>query len=711
MTEPVAITFPRGVASDELLGFCRSLSGLRRPWWRTVLVGQPVIRFEVRATAEGISHLLWSPEGTGDYLLAQLRTAVPGTRSEPITPEVLRPREAIELRVAGPRTQLRVDQLAHSNAAVLATLLPLKPGEVVVIQWLIAPEHHDPRTARWAAAALGFDHSDDAATERAQREKRSEPAFAVAVRLGAEAATTEQARHLVRRVLGAFHLGTTEQASFRRRLLPAWWVRHQLTHASRPFLTWPCFLNAKEISGFLGVPIESPQVPGLVLGAARHLPPPATLPSSGRVVGQATFPGAVRPVAVSPADSLRHLHAIGPTGVGKSTLLAGLALGDIAAGRAVIVIDPKGDLITDIVERIPPHRADDVIVFDPTDAARPVGFNLLEGITEAPELITDHVVGIFHHLYAAFWGPRTDDILRAGVLTLAQEPGMTLAEVPVLLTDPGFRRRLLGKLDDHVLEAFWGWFESLSEAERAQAVGPVLNKLRSFLLRRRLRNVIGQADSTISLERVIENRQVLLVSLAKGVLGEDAASLLGAAVIARLWQATQARAPLPAMQRHPVFCFIDEFQDYLRLPTPLGDVLAQARGYGLGLTLAHQHLGQLPREVRQAVLANARSKVVFQTSAADARILARELGPELAPEDLQSLGAFEAYLAAAADRRVLPPVSIRTRPLGPPTGLADQIRARSRKRYGRPAEEVDAAIRARAERLPNRLVIGTRRQS
>ena len=706
MTDALSIRFPRDVEEPQATAFWRGLAGLRLPWWRAVLSGQPVVRFEVRADAAGITHLLWPPEGRDDYVAGQLRASLPGARIEPADPEAPEALDAIELRTTTVNAPLRTDAVAESGAALLATLQPLREGESIVLQWLAVPSRL-PTPNRLIDQLLG---REPARHDQETRAKLEEPAFGVAIRIGASAESLERARHLIRRSLGAFHLGTTPSVSFRRRLLPGALVRQQLHRALPPIASWPCLLNAKELAAFTGAPIESPAIAGLDLGTSRLLPPPAGLAQRGRAIGRATFPGANRQVALRTEDSLRHLHVIGPTGVGKSTLLANLILSDAAAGRAVIAIDPKGDLVADVLDRIPANREGDVIVFDPADDARPVGFNLLEGITEAPELITDHVVGTFHRLYSAFWGPRTDDVLRAAILTLSRKPGMTLAEVPQLLTDAGFRQRLLSRLDDHVLEGFWAWFESLSEGERAQAVGPVLNKLRAFLMRRRLRNVIGQAESTISIEQIFARKQILLVSLAKGLLGEEAASLLGAALIARLWQVTQSRAALPAKQRHAVFCHIDEFQDYLDLPTPLGDVLAQARGYGLGLTLAHQHLGQLPKPVRDAVLANARSKVVFQTTHADARILARELGPILGPDDLQSLGAFEAYAAVAAGRAVLPPVSIETLPPKEPTGRAGSIRRASRERYGRDAATVDAEIRARAERLPERLVVGTRRQ-
>src|SRR5207237_857633 len=161
----------------------------------------------------------------------------------------------------------------------------------------------------------------------------------------------------------------------------------------------------------------------------------------------------------------------------------------------------------------------------------------------------DQVVFLFSHIFAAYWGPRTDDILRAALLTLIRQPGMTLVEVPLLLTDPGFRRRLTAGLDDPVgLEPFWAWYEALSVAERANVVAPLMNKLRATLLRRRVRNVIGQTGG-LDLDAVLSGRKLLFVSLSKGLLGDEAAALIGALVIARLWQAVQKRAGLAHSDR------------------------------------------------------------------------------------------------------------------------------------------------------------------
>ena len=282
------------------------------------------------------------------------------------------------------------------------------------------------------------------------------------------------------------------------------------------------------------------------------------------------------------ADSLRHLQVLGPTGVGKSTLLLGLIAQDMAAGHGVIVVDPKGDLAADALDRVPPGRVGDVVVLDPADEACPVGFNLLAGPAETSELLVDRWLEL-PQLVADILGASYRRHLASGAADAGGPTGHEHLRVPLLLGDAGFRRRLVGRVDDPVaLGPFWAWYEALSEAERIQVTGPVLNKLRAFLLRRSLRNVLGQADARLDLGQVLARRQILIVPLSKGRLGEEAAALFGSLLIARLWQTVLTRAAVTPAERRPVFVYIDEFQDYLRLPTDIADVLAQARGWASG---------------------------------------------------------------------------------------------------------------------------------
>ncbi len=397
-------------------------------------------------------------------------------------------------------------------------------------------------------------------------------------------------------------------------------------------------------------------------------------------------------MALTAADSLHHLHVLGPTGVGKSTLLLNLIAQDMNAGRGLVVIEPKGDLVHEVLRRVPERRQPDVVVLDPTDEARPVGLNPLAVNGRSPELVADSLLAVFHALYRSSWGPRTQDILHAGLLTLAGTGNATLVALPRLLSDAAFRRRVVGTLDDPIaLGPFWAGFEAWTEAERTTAIAPVMNKLRPFLLRANLRRVIGQVRPRFDVRQVFSGRKILLVNLSKGRLGPEAAALLGSLVVAQLWQATLERSAVPATRRHPVFVYFDEFQDYLHLPTDLSDALTAARGFGVGLTLAHQHLHQLEPAMRAAVLANARSRVGFQLAYDDARVMASG-SSQVDPEDFQGLGRFEAYAALLAGGSVQPWCSLRTTAPGAPISDAAVVRTASRQHYGIDRQEVEAEL-------------------
>jgi len=703
-TDPVAVrlTFPRTVSDKEAVAAFRSLTGLLPPWWRR-LIGSPVAILEIHASPEGLVHVLRLPPARSDYVLGSLRAALPGLRvSGTAVPSLPEFAVARELRLAG-AGKLRTDVGAATNANVLAALQPLTGVERVVVQYAITPLGRSlfPSVRDLVGAVRGVE-----SLPRSQRP--IEPELGVAIRIGI-AADPARSRQLVARVLGAFHPLGTDEAWLSRRIRPSRLVAAQIARGAAPD-SGASALHADELAALAGIPLEGPQLTGLTLGRSRELTTDATVPREGLVLGDSTIAGTMRPVAVALDEARRGLHVCAPTGAGKSTVLANLATQLMEAGEGLVVIDSKGDLVADLCDRIPPSRRDDLIVFDPADTERPVGFNLLGGAGDA-DLIVDHVVGQFRARYgAAGLGPRSEDILRAALMTLSREPGMTLCEVEPLLANSAFRQRLLGKLDEPVLESFWAWYASLSDAARAEAIAPLANKLRTYTLRRRVRAVIGQSKG-LDLAAVLAEQRILLVSLAKGTVGEDAAALLGAAIASRLWTAIQARAALAQIDRRPVMAVCDEFQDFARLPIALGDAIAQSRGYNVGWVLAHQHLAQLDTETRQGVLANCRSRLVMQTTATDARAFAREFAPYLDAADFQGLGPFEGYAAISTGASVAPPASIRTRPTSQSLGTARSVRAASRERNGQPVGETEAAIRARITARRSSAPVGGKRRT
>jgi hypothetical protein len=683
----LALHWPQTLEPEACLAFLRQLASDRR--------GRLVV-LEVEFGGGSVSYRLGVHPAAVQETSQLLRSLVPGL-------EVVETERRLELAESwriGLNTRSRI--LRHEAEpvarAVLAGLAAVGRNEAVVLQWLLGPRLRPfpvsaATTSNGEESLLGLLLDDrkrlDAERRSALAAKRSEHGFACLARIGVGAATPKRARQLAASVLAGLRSAEAPGIVLNLRIEQT----QRFQRVAVPRFRWPLVLNATELVGLTGWPIGKQPLPGMPKLAARRIRADARIQSGGRVIACATAPGDDRELGLNVADALQHLHVIGPTGVGKSTLLLNLVTQDIAAGRGVALIDPKGDLVDEVLCRIPAARIGDVVVLDPTDADYPVGLNPLADARRDPELVADQVLAVFHSLYERSWGPRTQDILHASLLSLAGKKGTSLCALPVLLTSPRVRRHLLAAVDDPVaLGPFWAWFEGLSEGERQQAIAPVMNKLRPFLLRPRVRGVLGQLSPRFEIERVFTHRKILLVSLAKGLLGPEASSLLGSLVVAELWYAALGRVAVPPEERRAVSVFIDEFQDYLHLPTDLADALAQARGLGVGLTLAHQHLAQLTPQMRSAVLANARSQVCFQLASEDALAFARSTR-DLEAEDFQRLGRYEVYLRLVVGGEVTSFASGRTLPPSPPTSDPAQVRAASRERYGRPVGEIEAEIR------------------
>ena len=406
-----------------------------------------------------------------------------------------------------------------------------------------------------------------------------------------------------------------------------------------------------------------------------------------RPLGRTEGAGGRRLAGLAVADARFHVHVPGATGTGKTTLLSNMVLADARAGRGAVVLDPKGDMVADLLERLPAAVAGRLVLIDPSEREAPAALNILDG--PDPELAADQVVSVFRRIWGAWWGPRMDDILRCACLTLARVPGSTLADIPALLTEPAVRAALAGAASEHdpYLRGFWRWYESMPEAGQAAAAGPVLSRLRAVLTRRFAADLLGSARSSFDMRKVLDGGGLLLARLPKGQIGDDTARLAGSLVIAKAWQAALARASVPERARRDAAVYVDECHNFLNLPGALESILDEARGYRLSLVLAHQHLGQLPRELAASVAANARNKVCFTLSPDDARVMARQMGPVLTETDLSHLGKYQAACRLIAGGADTAGFTLRTLPLPRPVpGRADMLRAAAR-RFGRTREQ------------------------
>lgn len=690
-----ALRWPREVTPERLADAMRLLA---------TTGGSPII-LEATGRPGMVEHRLGVPDGRHGSVVDQLRAAVPGLRVDELSSRSRVPVErAVELRLSTAHRPLRTSELPAVSRSVLAALAGVGAGETLTLTWVLGPtrlpiavpnkvEHISGNS--WAKdialTAVGKTITVDADARNALKVKQAEPGWRAAGRIGVYAASPSRQRQLIRQVLSA--LRSTEAPGV------AFWVRsrHPSTVAdARVPWRFPLRLNASEVAALSAWPATPTSELPVARQGSRLLAPSSAIPARGRVVGEATFPGKERPVAIATSAALRHTYVLGPSGVGKSTLLARSIQADIEAGRAVVVIEPKSDLIREVLAHIPASRVDDVVVVDPNDAVGIVGLNPLANSAGGPELVADRLLAVFKGLYGASFGPRTTDIASAALHTLAQVPGMTLAGLPLILTDAAFRRRCVAHIDDPIaLGPFWAAFENWSDAARTEAIAPLLNKCRPFLLRPQLRAVLGQARPKFDVLDVFTNKRILLVDCSKGALGPESSSLLAALVIAAVWGATLQRSTIPPERRHPVSVYLDEFQDYLRLPTDLGDALAQARGLGVGFTLANQFLHQLDPAMRSAVLANAQNKICFRLADEDARAVAGK-GSGLDAEDFASLGAYECYAQLVADSAVQPWCSTRSLPPAQATSDPAAVRSASRATYGRARADVEAEIRSLA---------------
>jgi hypothetical protein len=296
-----------------------------------------------------------------------------------------------------------------------------------------------------------------------------------------------------------------------------------------------------------------------------------------------------------------------------------LILNDLEQHRGVAVLDTAGDLIPKLLDSMPVNRLRDVVLIDPTDKDFAVGFNPLASGAD-PSLIADQLGELFHRLWRSSWGPRVAMLTRVGLLTLALRPGSTLLDLSRLYTEPAYRARVLADVDDPVgLGPDWQWFESLSAAEAATVTAPLLNKTHVFSSRPAIRAIVGQAKPSITMRQIVEGRKILLAHLPKGLIGGETAQLLGCLLLISLWQTMAGRAGLDVEKRTPFGLWVDEAQDYAHAPVPWDEMTAQGRKYGLALAVANQHAHQLPKELLEALRANARSKVVFTLGSTDAR--------------------------------------------------------------------------------------------
>jgi DNA polymerase III delta prime subunit len=657
------------------------------------LPNRSVVALDVVADHDGIRHLLHADQATLDVLAGQWRGMLPSLRLEPADVTASDWSGGAELGLSDSGVVLRRDAVREAAAALLGALQPLGRDEVLMLRWQLSPSRPPARSSTEL----------EAVPARALREKYAAAVLEGVGVVAARAGDPKRAAHLVSRVVSVARSRRAGRGGLAARKRSRRWLARLDTGS----IFGDSRFCPAELSALVGWPIGAPPVPGLMLGTAPLLVASRHIPRNGRVLAASTWPGEDRPLAQPVKGGLSHLLIAGPTGVGKTALVAALALQDIEAGRGCLVVDGKGgELVDAVLTRVPAARVGDVIVLDPARSGPVAGLRVFGRGSDA-ELTAELVLGIFADLFAASWGPLSSRWLRAGLVAAAHDEQASLADLPRVFADASYRRRLLARSDDPFLATTFAALDAMSPQERSHQLSAPLARLDEVIGRRVVRNVLAQPEPAIDMHEVLRQNKIVLVSLAPERIGVGA-RLIAALVLFKTFEAVMAR---PA-RRRPFFVYLDEPKVLGDIPVPLDSMFERARSADVGITLSPQSLMQLPSDLRMAAITNAASWIVFRQSSTDAKLLAPEL-PGVTAESLQHLGAFEAvFRIALGPGAVAAPASGRTYPPAPANSNPEAVRRVSAERYGTDPTVIEEAWRQRHDATDSEVPVGrVRRRS
>ncbi|MCC7160348.1 type IV secretion system DNA-binding domain-containing protein [Candidatus Nomurabacteria bacterium] len=437
----------------------------------------------------------------------------------------------------------------------------------------------------------------------------------------------------------------------------------------------------------------------------KYAPPPPELPIFGKIKPEdVSFIGRTNYVAsleekkfifgIKRIDRRRHLYVIGKAGVGKTKLMELFIRQDISYGHGLCLIDPHGDIVDAILDYIPQERIEDVCIIDPADIDFPASFNPLVNVDPMFKFqLTQGLIEVFQKQFGTNWTPRLEHVFRFTCLALLDYPDATMRGMISMLTDKNYRQKVIGYITDDMVKRFFAVeFADWSEKFDTDAIIPLVNKLGQFISDPLLRNIFSQQENKIDIGKLMSENKIILINLSKGRLGEENSSFLGALFLTKIKQAGMERASMLEKDRKDFYLYIDEFQNVVT--QTFENILAEARKYGLNLTIAHQYVGQILPKVYQAILGNIGSVITFRVGGEDAVRLKPEFDPVFGTKDMINLGVTEFYIKMTIDGESYDPFSAETLKVLPPihSSYREEIMEASRRKYSIPKEEAARII-------------------
>ena len=548
---------------------------------------------------------------------------------------------------------LPVDPLS-SITSILAKMIEGEGAAIQIMvspaddQWKKAGRAHITKVKKAEANPETAKYSADPKELEAIENKISKPGFNVVVRMVVSSSTIESAKAHLSNIKSAFSQFNGINSFTSNKHLFKGAFANDFIYRYMPMRGQTSVLTSEELATIFHFPNKAITTPHILWITSKRAPAPMQTPTSGLYLGKSTYRGLAKPVYMSLDDRRRHMYIIGKTGTGKSEFLKAMIMQDIKNGEGLAVIDPHGDLIEDMLPLIPPSRAEDVILFDPSDTSRPMGLNMLEAQTEEQKhYVVSSIIGLMYKLFdpnkTGIIGPRFEHAIRNAMLTVMYEEGSTFVEVVRILTDANFVQELLPKVLDPIIRRYWtDQIAQTSDFHKSEVLDYIVSKFGRFVTNKMIRNIIGQSLSSFNFRKVMDEKKILLINLSKGKIGEENSNFLGLVIVPKILVAAMSRQDMPMSQRRDFFLYVDEFQNFA---TPdFAQILSEARKYRLNLIVANQFIGQMDEEVKNAIFGNIGTLASFRVGVTDANYLQHEFQPTFTEADLINVDVFNAFV-------------------------------------------------------------------
>lgn len=601
-------------------------------------------------------------------------------------------------------------------SSITSVLAKMTEGEGAAIQILITPagsswkksgRNYIAKTKKLESNPETAKYSSDAKELEGIENKINKPGFNTVIRIVVSSTSKELAEAHLSNIMSAFSQFEGINSFKKIKHTFKGMFMDDFIYRYLPMMGKMSVLTSEELATIFHFPNKSVTTPNIFWMNAKRAPAPATIPTSGLYLGKSTYRGLAKPVYMDIDDRRRHMYIIGKTGTGKSEFLKDMIMQDIRTGNGLAVIDPHGDLIDDILPMIPAKRAEDVILFDPSDTARPMGFNMLEAETEEQKhYVVSSIIGLMYKLFdpnkTGIIGPRFEHAIRNAMLTVMYEKGSTFVEVVRVLTDANYVQELLPKVADPIIRRYWtDQIAQTSDFHKSEVLDYIVSKFGRFVTNKMIRNIIGQSDSAFNFRKVMDEQKILLINLAKGKIGEENSQFLGLILVPKILVAAMSRQDMAKDLRKDFFLYVDEFQNFA---TPdFAQILSEARKYKLNLIVANQFTGQMEEDVKNAIFGNVGTLISFRVGVTDANYLQHEFQPVFTEADLINVERYNTYVKTIVGGEPVTPFSMDlTRDLNKEKALANPrvaelVRELSRLKFGKDAASVEATIAQRAK--------------